>query len=128
MLMKRLVLLFLLVPFFALAKGPQIKFLQTLHDFGNIKENGGKVYADFQFVNVGDSPLVILRAQSSCGCTKANYPVEPVEPGDTAIVKVSYDPKGNAGEFNKIISVKSNSVKNGLLKIRINGCVLPKNR
>ena len=114
-----------MLPLVAIAKGPQIKFLNTEHEFGNIKEKGGKVTTEFKFVNVGDAPLVILSASASCGCTDPSFEDAPVEPGDTSCIKVTYNPNGRPGEFNKIIRVKSNSEKDATSRVRIKGVVIP---
>ena len=110
----------------AFCAGPVIKFLDTAHDFGNVKEASGAVSHDFRFTNTGDAPLVILSVTTSCGCTKPTFPKEPIEPGDTAIVKVTYNPTGRPGEFDKNITVKSNSQKTPKSRLKISGVVLPK--
>ena len=110
----------------AFSAGPLIKFLDTTHDFGNIKEASGAVSHDFRFTNTGDAPLVILSVTTSCGCTKPTFPKQPVEPGDTAVVTITYNPVGRPGEFDKNISVKSNSQKAPKSRLKISGVVLPK--
>ena len=47
---------------------PQIKFEETTHDFGEIKQNV-EVQTSFKFKNTGKVPLVITNATRSCGCT-----------------------------------------------------------
>lgn len=106
--------------------GPLIKFIETAHDFGNIKETSGPVSHEFRFANTGDTPLVILSATTSCGCTSPAFPKEPVEPGDTAILRVTYNPAGRPGEFNKSITVKTNSSKGAKARLRISGVVIPR--
>lgn len=103
-------------------KTPKLVVEQRVHDFGNVKENGGIVSHDFTIKNTGKSPLVILSARASCGCTVPEIPKEPIKPGGTAVVKVSFDPKGRPGEFNKSIQVKSNDAK---VTLKISGVVIP---
>lgn len=112
----------------AMAASPQIKFLETTRELGNIKEKGGKVSTAYRFVNVGDAPLVIFGASSSCGCTKPKFPEAPVAPGDTSVISVSFDPDGKAGEINKMIKVTSNSAKGATTRLRLKGVVIPPNR
>lgn len=88
---------------------PQIKWLETEHDFGAFDEDMGNVSADFHLVNTGDEPLVILAARASCGCTVPSYTSKPVEPGDTAVVKVIYNPTGRPGKFDKRVKVETNT-------------------
>lgn len=124
--MKNLFIFFALLPLTIFAKGPQIKFLENTHEFGNVPEKGGKVTAVFRFVNTGDAPLMILSATASCGCTNPSFEDAPVEPGDTARLSVTYNPDGRPGEFSKTIVVRSNSEKNSSTRLKIKGCVLPK--
>jgi hypothetical protein len=51
--------------------------------------NGGKVLlgeeveAVFNVKNTGNYPLIISEVKGSCSCTVAEYPEEPIEPGET---------------------------------------------
>ena len=49
-------------------------FDKTVHDFGTIPEMGGNVQTTFKFTNTGGSPLLIVDARGSCGCTVPTYP------------------------------------------------------
>ncbi|WP_102406891.1 DUF1573 domain-containing protein [Parabacteroides bouchesdurhonensis] len=94
----------------------------TTHDFGDIKEANGKVSHTFQISNTGDAPLVITRVIASCGCTTPEWTKEPIAPGKTGDVKVTYDPNGRPGPFAKTISVYSNG-KTGSYILTIRGNV-----
>ncbi len=73
----------------------------------------------FTLNNIGDNPLVIADANSSCGCTIVDYCKEPTRPGDSLILYVKY--KADApGYFNKAISVICNT-KNSPLTFRVTG-------
>ncbi len=85
-----------------------IAFVQTAHDFGVIKDDK-KQYATFDFVNKGKEPLLILSAEGSCGCTVPTWPREPVAPGKTGKIEVSFDPNGKTGEHTKIVTITSNT-------------------
>lgn len=95
------------------------------HDFGTINENGGSVSHEFEFVNTGDKPLVIISATASCGCTRPKYPQEPIKPGKSAKIKVTYLPKGRPGEFDKAVKVRTNDPKNKKITLKIKGVVVP---
>ena len=79
----------------AIPVGPltSISFENTEHDFGEITE-GDKVTYNFEFKNTGDEPLVISKAQGSCGCTVPDWPREPIPVGGVAEIKVQYDSRG----------------------------------
>lgn len=93
---------------------------QTSYDFGTIKEADGKVSHTFQIKNQGDNPLVITRVIASCGCTTPEWTKEPIAPGKTGDIKVTYDPAGRPGPFTKTISVYSNG-KTGSFVLTIRG-------
>lgn len=105
-------------------EGAKLKFDSTLYDFELINENGGCVSHDFTFTNIGDAPLVIIDINTNCGCTTAQYPQAPISPGEQGIIEITFDPKGNPGEFAKEIIVKSNAHKKRT-KLHIKGMVIP---
>ena len=71
---------------------PAARWLETTHDFGAFDEDMGNVDALFRVVNDGDAPLVILAARASCGCTVPAFTSDGIAPGDTATIKVTYNP------------------------------------
>jgi hypothetical protein len=85
---------------------PEIKFESEVIDYGTI-EYDGNPQREFKFKNVGKSPLVISNCQGSCGCTVPTCPKEPIMPGKSGVIKVSYDTK-RVGKFDKKVTVTSN--------------------
>ena len=70
-----------------------LAFEETEHNFGDITE-GDKVTHIFTFKNTGSEPLVISKAQGSCGCTVPDWPREPIPVGESGEIKVQYDSRG----------------------------------
>ncbi|MDR3129497.1 MAG: DUF1573 domain-containing protein [Tannerellaceae bacterium] len=93
-------------------------------DFGDIPEGGGNVTHSFTVHNEGDLPLLITRVIASCGCTTPEWSKEPVAPGDSSMIHVSYNPLHRPGTFHKTISVYSNGSPNPL-SLTIRGNVVP---
>ena len=130
--MKKLVLLFsvLLLSVVALnaqevqkqTKGAAISAPEEQFDFGTIKEADGPVTHAFTLKNVGNAPLVITRASASCGCTKPKFSTEPIAPGKSTKIEVTYNPAGRPGQFVKTVAVYSNG-KEGAFILRIKGVV-----
>lgn len=90
-------------------KQAQIKFDQVTQNFGEFSESNPVQECTFTFTNVGDAPLVINQAVASCGCTVPAYTKEPVMPGKTGTIKVTYNGKGKfPGHFKKSITVRTN--------------------
>ncbi|MFI5220869.1 MAG: DUF1573 domain-containing protein [Bacteroidia bacterium] len=102
----------------------EIKFEETLHDFGNIQEGTLAAY-EFIFTNTGKAPLVLSNVQPSCGCTSPEWSKEPVAPGAKGKVKAVYNSYGRPGNFQKYITVKSNAA-NTQVDLTIKGTVLSK--
>ena len=102
---------------------PQIKFAETVWDFGTIPNDRPATH-NFEFTNEGTGNLVIIDATAECGCTRPEVPEKPVAPGKKGKVKVSFNPIGRPGSFEKTVTVKTNgSPKKVRLKIR--GTVQP---
>jgi len=108
------------------SKGPEIKFDNPEHDYGNFREQDGKVNHVFWFTNTGDEDLVLTRVQPGCGCTASDYTKTPVAPGQRGMVTAAYDPTNRPGPFRKNIMVVSNAKTNGTMNIFIKGNVVGK--
>ena len=75
----------------------------------------------FIFTNVGKSPLIIHEASASCGCTVPEYTLEPIMPGKTGKISVTYNGKGRRpGVFRKSITVHNNG-KQSPVRLYIEG-------
>jgi hypothetical protein len=94
-----------------LAKAPVMTFEKDSHDFGTITE-GEKVTYAFQFKNTGNTELVIRSASGSCGCTVPDYPKDPIAPGKSGVINVSFDSQGRAGMQHKTVSIIANTIPN----------------
>jgi len=100
---------------------PVFEFSSDVIDYGKIEQNADGVRI-FEFKNIGKSPLVISRIQSSCGCTVPKKPTEPIMPGKTGKIEVKYA-TSRVGGFSKMITVYSNATE-PTKKLRIKGIVL----
>lgn len=95
-------------------KGAAFQFKNNdIYDFGKVKE-GAKVEHDFEFKNVGDLPLQIIKVDASCGCTVPDWqPKTPILPGKSGMIKVVFNTAGNPGTAYKEVTIKSNAVVPG---------------
>jgi len=103
--------------------GPEISFKETNHDFGNIQFKGNGSY-EFVFVNTGNEPLILTQPKSSCGCTVPEWPRQPILPGESNVIRVTYKNTDRPGSFNKYVTIFSNSLTNNEIKLHIKGVVL----
>lgn len=118
-----IVAILLFLPLLIIAQ-PKVEWIAASHDFGVINENDGDAVCEFKMVNVGTEPLVITKARATCGCTTPRYDADPIAPGDTATVRVSYDPVGRPGRFKKKIYIDTNDNDNQRSTLVINGVVI----
>ncbi|HCP41310.1 MAG TPA: DUF1573 domain-containing protein [Cryomorphaceae bacterium] len=88
---------------------PAISFESDFHDFGEIQE-GEVVNYTFKFTNEGEGPLIISNAQGSCGCTVPQWPRQPIAPGASGDIKVSFNSSGREGKQDKRVTLTTNAV------------------
>lgn len=125
--MKKIVSIFTLAlcAMSMMAQQPVITFTKTEHDFGKINEADGRVSTVFEFKNEGMEPLVLTNVRASCGCTTPKWTREPIEPGQTGQITVTYNPNGRPGRFQKTVTITSNATE-PTTKVYIKGEVIPK--
>ena len=105
-------------------KYPKMTFAKAEHDFGTIKE-GDKVTYVFKFKNSGEADLLISDAKGSCGCTVPEFPKDPIKPGQSGDIKVSFNSAGKPGQQAKTVTITANTAA-GTEKLNIKATVTPK--
>lgn len=120
----------LMIPEVSLAKDKskgkaKIEFSEKSYDFGVIKEADGRVSHEFEFTNTGDAHLIIIEATATCGCTRPEYPKNPIAPGKKGKIKVTYNPAGRPGAIDRTITVKTNGNPKKV-RLKLKGNVIPK--
>ena len=102
-------------------KQADIKFDKTTMDLGKFPESNPVQKCTFTFTNTGNAPLIINQAIASCGCTVPEYTKEPVAPGKTGTINVTYNGKGKfPGYFKKTITIRTNG-KTEMTRLYISG-------
>lgn len=91
----------------------------SVHDFGVIDKET-PVTTIFTVKNTGDNPLTINDAKASCGCTVPRKPEEPILPGETGELEVTFTSKPNqAGQnITKTVTITAN-IPNSTKKVTI---------
>ena len=102
---------------------PEISFDKIVHDYGTIYQ-GADGTCEFKFTNTGKEPLILSKPTSSCGCTVPTWPQEPILPGKSDVIKVTYATH-NIGPINKTVTVTSNAKTNRVV-LTIKGNVVAK--
>ena len=85
-----------------------IEFDSEMHDFGKIK-SGEILSYSFIFTNRGTTDLKINNAEGDCDCLQADFPKEPVKPGEKGIIEVEFNSAGMIGRQLKTLEIQSNS-------------------
>lgn len=106
------------------AGAPVITFVKTEHDFGKITQ-GEVAEFSFKFTNTGKGQLLISNASASCGCTVPQYSKEPINPGETGFIKVTFDSDKRLDRFEKNVTITSNTIPTETVLI-VRGMVIPK--
>jgi Protein of unknown function (DUF1573) len=98
----------------------------TLH-FGTIEE--GEILLDsFQITNTGLNPYFIREVKTTCDCTVLRYPTYPVQPGETASIRIEFKSKGKAGDATPGIIIYDNSSPNKRNIVYLQGTVTPRKK
>lgn len=100
-----------------------MRFEPVEWDFGTIREADGPVSHTFVGTNTSERPIVILRVVSSCGCTVPEYSQKPILPGESARIKVTFDPANRPGIFSKNLTV-FDAQRTKIAELRICGTVI----
>ncbi|UIR54494.1 DUF1573 domain-containing protein [Sphingobacterium sp. SRCM116780] len=99
-----------------------VEFAELDYDFGKIKE-GEKVTHTFTLTNSGNAPLILSDVKASCGCTQPEFSKNPVLPGKTSDIHVTFNSEGQVGKQQKMITIFSNA-SNKLATVQLKGEVL----
>ena len=103
---------------------PVITFESDEVDYGTIDRNS-EPQRVIKFKNTGKTPLIISNATATCGCTVPSWPKEPVAPGKSAEIRVSFNSAGKMGKQNSIVRIYSNASE-PIEKVSLISNVLPK--
>ncbi|WP_316739408.1 DUF1573 domain-containing protein [Pedobacter aquatilis] len=112
--MKKIFVLFAFILGFGLVANAQtaakaeFKFEAETHDFGKITVNKPVTY-DFKYTNVGEEPLIITKAEASCGCTVPKYTTVPLKKGESGTISVTFSAAGAPQPFTKTVTITSNA-------------------
>ena len=92
---------------------------KTVHNFGDIMLDSGPVSCTFTLKNTGSKPAVIYNVTTTCGCTDVEWTREPIRPGGSGKIAVTYSNDEGPYPFDKSLTVYLSDVKKPvLLKLR----------
>ena len=94
--------------------GADFKFATDEYNFGTITE-GESITYEFKFTSTGSEPVIITKAEGSCGCTVPTYPKEPIGKGQNSVIKVTFNSTGKMGVQDKTVTLTSNAKQNPMI-------------
>ncbi len=84
----------------------KVEWLDRQITTGNVPF-GKAVTREFRVKNISNENILILQVKSTCHCTTTEWEQNPIAPGETGIIKVTYDSQ-KEGDFYRIVSVLTN--------------------
>ncbi len=127
--MKRILILLLAFVSISIAQVPKDKPLiwspNRIHNFGDLRE-GQIVSHNFKIFNRGGDTLRITKLRSSCGCTVVNVGNKVLAPGDSTLIRATFNTHNKRGIQRKTIFVLSNDPYTPRLKFTLNATVYGK--
>lgn len=98
-----------------------LKATPSIIDLGRIDKSKQKIVKSaIKISNDGDKPLMLYKADVSCGCIKVELDKKAIPPHKDANILVYVNTENNNGHFNKAIFIRSNA-KNDPEIIRVKG-------
>lgn len=101
-----------------------LSFREEKYMFGEVKA-GTIIEHTFEFTNTGAVPLILSDVRSTCGCTVAEWPKNPIAPGGKGEIKATFDTKNKNGLEIKPITITANTLP-AKLNIFLEGTVIGK--
>ncbi|MCA9443838.1 MAG: DUF1573 domain-containing protein [Candidatus Omnitrophica bacterium] len=92
-------------------QGPSLKLDTAFNDLGMVTDKSAET-GYFPIHNEGDSPLEILELNHSCGCIEAEATLNPIPPGESALVVAKMALQGFDGIRSEMIEVVTNDPQN----------------
>lgn len=103
------------------SSGAEITFDTLRINAGTFPSNKPIQEYRFRFKNTGDAPLILNQVIATCGCTVPSYPKNPIKPGESGVIEVTYNGTNKfPGHFAKTVTVRSNA-QTGIVRLTVEG-------
>lgn len=98
------------------AKAPKLQLNQTTLDFGRVKQDQATT-KEVTVTNLGQSALELRSIQGNCTCIKTESDRKSLKTGQSATIKISYDPQDRKGTQQKAVTIYSNDPKDPVQRV-----------
>ena len=106
-----------------LERRPQVEVPEHLYNFGSM-EQGTTLNHAFTVRNVGDKPLTLSVASTTCKCTVGDLENNEVAPGEETEVMLEWTAKSQVGPFRHGATLSTNDPKNMSVSLTVEGEVV----
>jgi hypothetical protein len=93
------------------ARGPRLQLGASSIDFGKLQKDATMV-REINFSNNGRKDLEIKAVQGNCACISASAVKTTLKPGESSIIRVTFDAKDRKGTQQKAVTIYSNDPNN----------------
>lgn len=98
------------------AKSPKLHVNQTALDFGRIKQNQATT-REATVTNLGQSLLELRSIQGNCACIITEVDKRSLKTGQSATIRISFNPQDRKGTQQKAVTIYSNDPKDPVQRI-----------
>jgi hypothetical protein len=98
------------------AKAPRLQVNQTALDFGRIKQNQATA-REVTVTNQGQSILELRSIQGNCTCITTEVNKQSLKTGQSATIRISFNPQDRKGTQQKAVTIYSNDPKDPVQRI-----------
>lgn len=103
------------------AQAANLTLSKTAIDLGEVTE-GAMPVATFEVKNTGKSELVVRKLSAACSCITVQG-FEPLAPGESGTVTLTFNSRGRVGEFEKDAVLITNDPQQAVTNLQIKGKV-----
>ncbi len=103
--------------------GPRMTVFTPVHEFGDIWDVD-TLPCEFDFVNTGDTPLIIEKVHPGCGCTTTTLDKLIYAPGESGTIDATFKPNAT-GQLSKTVTVLSNDSESPTTTLYLRANVTP---
>lgn len=105
-----------------LASAPRLTIQESSIDMGRIRQQTTAV-GQVTVMNNGKENLLIRSIQTNCSCVAASADKTTLKPGESAVVKISFNPKDRKGTQTKAVTIYSNDPQGSVQRITLTAYV-----
>ena len=98
------------------AKAPRLLLNQTAVDFGRVSQNQATT-REVTVSNIGQSPLELRSVQGNCTCISTEVDKQVIKAGQSATVRISFNPQDRKGTQQKAVTIYSSDPKDPVQRI-----------